>query len=369
MMLNPKARVLATLAVALAAAAAAAPLATAQVPETTQPLAYSTLYIDADGNSHFRNGGSIELRLPSAAERADGDMYFHTMAGVGNVMLTRLEAGMVEEWHASPQRMFVFGLEGEVEMTASDGTTRVVGPGDVLLLEDTHGKGHLTHVPDGADYVGLAVLIDDSAQTAASVPSADAPLPPDIDAESYSRLPLIPKDAFDEAGRRIFETINGSDTAMPRLGPPASSMYSVEASEPFDVLNQLLRRTIVGRQFFEISTLVPAREFNQQYEWTGHELGAQRAGVDQAVIDVIKYDRPVDGLPEKEATVIEYGRALLRGDHQIPPELFAKMVSLFGRQGTIEITMTMGDYTMTAMLLNAVDQHLPPDREPMLPVH
>ena len=66
---------------------------------------------------------------------------------------------------------------------------------------------------------------------------------------------------------------------------------------------------------------------------------------------------------------IEYGRALLRGDHQIPPELFAKMVSLFGRQGTIEITMTMGDYTMTAMLLNAVDQHLPPDREPMLPVH
>jgi 4-carboxymuconolactone decarboxylase len=132
-------------------------------------------------------------------------------------------------------------------------------------------------------------------------------------------------------------------------------------------MNQLLRKTVVGRQFFEISTLVPAREFNQQYEWSAHEVGAQRAGVSQEIIDVIKYDRPVDGLPEKEATVIEFGRALLRGDHQISPELFARMVSLFGRQGTIEITMVMGDYTMTAMLLNAVDQHLPPGREPLLP--
>jgi 4-carboxymuconolactone decarboxylase len=193
-------------------------------------------------------------------------------------------------------------------------------------------------------------------------------LPPDIDAESYSRLPLIPKDSLDEAGRRIFETINGTETGTPRLGPPASSRYSLAAAEPYDVLNRLLRETNgVGRQFFEISTLVPAREFNQQYEWSAHEVGARRAGVDQAVIDVIKYDRSVAGLPEKEAAVIEFGRVMLRGDRQVPAELFAKMVALFGQRGKIEIAMIMGDYRMTAMLLNAVDQHLPPGREPLLP--
>lgn len=197
----------------------------------------------------------------------------------------------------------------------------------------------------------------------------DGPLPPDIDAESYSRLPLILKDSLDEEGKRMFETINGDDTNVPRLGPPASSSYSLAAAEPYDVLNRRLRDTnVIGRQFFEISTLVPAREFNQQYEWSAHEVGAQRAGVDQEVIDVIKYDRPVDGLPEKEATAIEFGRALLRGDRQVPRELFARMVALFGHRGTIEITMVMGDYAMTAMLLNAVDQHLPPDREPLLPM-
>ena len=73
-------------------------------------------------------------------------------------------------------------------------------------------------------------------------------------------------------------------------------------------------------------------------------------------------------LPEKEATVIEFGRMMLRGDHQVPSAMWAKMVSLFGRQGTMEIVMTMGDYTMTAMVLNAVNQQLPPDRPPLLPI-
>jgi 4-carboxymuconolactone decarboxylase len=198
---------------------------------------------------------------------------------------------------------------------------------------------------------------------------SSSPLPPDIDSQSKSRLPLILKDSLDEEGRRIFEAINGKNGNTPRLGPPASSMYSLAAAEPYDRLNQLLRSAnVIGPQFFEISTLVPAREFNQQYEWSAHELGARRAGIAQEVIDVIKNNRPTSGLPEKEATAIEFGRALLRGDRQVPPELFAKMVSLFGERGAIEITMVMGDYAMTAMLLNAVNQQLPADREPLLPI-
>ena len=87
------------------------------------------------------------------------------------------------------------------------------------------------------------------------------PLPPDIDERSYSRLPLIQKDSLDAEGRRVFEAINGKEGNTPRLGPPASSLYSVAAAEPYDRLNQLLRSAnVIGPQFFEISTLVPARE-------------------------------------------------------------------------------------------------------------
>lgn len=214
-----------------------------------------------------------------------------------------------------------------------------------------------------------ALFLSICAAALAVAQQSSRPLPPDIDSQSKSRLPLILKDSLDEEGRRIFEAINGKNGDMPRLGPPASSMYSLAAAEPYDRLNQVLRSAnVIGPQFFEISTLVPAREFNQQYEWTAHELGARRAGVAQEVIDVIKLDRPTSGLPEREATAIEFGRALLRGNRQVSPELFAKMVSLFGQRGTIEITMVMGDYAMTAMLLNAVNQQLPPDRDSLLPI-
>jgi hypothetical protein len=43
------------------------------------------------------------------------------------------------------------------------------------------------------------------------------------------------------------------------------------------------------------------------------------------------------------------------------------MVEDFGRQRTVEIMALMGDYFTVGMMMNAVDQHLPPQRQPLLP--
>ena len=91
---------------------------------------------------------------------------------------------------------------------------------------------------------------------------------------------MLPRDQFDANGQRVFDMINGKDQALPRMGPQATSMYSIGVAEPMDNLNQYLRKTVVGSHYFEISALIAAREFDQQYEWTGHEAGALRAGVD-----------------------------------------------------------------------------------------
>jgi hypothetical protein len=48
-------------------------------------------------------------------------------------------------------------------------------------------------------------------------------------------------------------------------------------------------------------------------------------------------------------------------------ELWAKMVSHFGRQHTVDLMSIMGDYIRVGIMLNAVDQHLPPGREALLP--
>jgi len=193
-----------------------------------------------------------------------------------------------------------------------------------------------------------------------------ARVPADIHPESLSRLPPVERSGLDDEGKRIWDEIAGAGKTMPRTGPAPVSMYSPKAAAHIHGLNQYLRKTVVGSRFFELSALIAAREFDQQYEWSGHEPAALRAGLEQSVIDVVKFNRDVAGLTEKDATVIRLGRALLR-DHKVSPELWAKTVDLFGRQGAVEITAIMGDYVMAGLMLTAVDQQLPPERKRLLP--
>jgi 4-carboxymuconolactone decarboxylase len=195
---------------------------------------------------------------------------------------------------------------------------------------------------------------------------AQSKLPPDINPTSFSRLAPQDRAALDEEGKKIWDYVGGA-RGMPPTGPAPVSMYSPGAAKPIHELNQYLRTTVVGPRYFELSALVAAREFDQQYEWSGHEPAGRRAGLDQAVIDAVKLNRDVTGLPEKDATVIRLGRALFR-EHKVAPALWARTVELFGRQGAVEITTIMGDYAMAGVMLTAVDQQLPPGRESLLPV-
>ena len=52
--------------------------------------------------------------------------------------------GEMQDWHPAPQRQFVIILSGQLEIGFEDGSTRVFGPGDARLVEDTTGKGHTT---------------------------------------------------------------------------------------------------------------------------------------------------------------------------------------------------------------------------------
>ena len=202
---------------------------------------------------------------------------------------------------------------------------------------------------------------------AASLVAQSSAPPPGIDPESLSRLPVVVRESLDAEGKRIYDYIAGRGGTAPKTGPGGVSLHSPAAAEAIQMLNQALRRTVIGAKYFEISALVAAREFDQQYEWSGHEPAALRAGVDQAAIDAIKFDRDVAGLEEKSATVILMGRQLFRANHQLNAELWAQAVKLFGPRGALEITMVMGDYAMAAVMLNAVNQQLPPGRPALLP--
>ena len=197
--------------------------------------------------------------------------------------------------------------------------------------------------------------------------AASAKRPADILPDSLSRLPLVRRADMDENGKRVYDMVAGKDRTTPLLGPGAISFYSPRVAEPMHALNDYLRReSVIGNRFFELCALIAAREFDQQYEWSGHEPGALRVGLEQKVIDVVKYNKDVAGLSERDSTIIRLGRQLFR-EHKVDSALYAKTVELFGRQGTFEITAVMGDYAMAAIMLTGPDQHLPADRKELLP--
>lgn len=192
------------------------------------------------------------------------------------------------------------------------------------------------------------------------VPQDQKALPKDIDPVTLSRLPPVTTADLDEEGRRL---LAARTDFKPGPGPTHVTVYS---PRELDLGIPSGEKSPLGPRYFQLAVLIMAREIDQQYEWSSHELAGRRQGLEQAVIDVVKYNRDVTGLSDKDATLITFGRTLYR-EHHVSSELWEKMVGHFGRQRTVQIMMIMGDYFRVGFMLNAIDQHLPPGREALLP--
>ena len=195
-----------------------------------------------------------------------------------------------------------------------------------------------------------------------------ASLPKDVYADSGSRLPLIKRESMDEKGKEIYDIVVAETNAVPGLhAPPGIWLYSPRLNEFIRKETQYLRKDAgLGPRFFELAVLTTAREANQQFAWTAHEIAGRRAGIEQATIDLIKYRKPLGGIPEKEAVIIQLGREAV-GKRHVSSDTFAKAEKLFGRQGLIDLDWVMARYASIAVLLNIFDQHLYPGWQSLLP--
>ena len=100
------------------------------------------LYVDADGETHFR-----DIEVEWATEGPGGKMSERKPA---TGVIFRETAGSYDlDWHPAPRRQYIVNLDAGVEITVSDGETRVIGAGEVLLVEDVTGKGHLSKAVAG----------------------------------------------------------------------------------------------------------------------------------------------------------------------------------------------------------------------------
>ncbi|MHB8577468.1 MAG: cupin domain-containing protein [Dehalococcoidia bacterium] len=111
---------------------------------------YFRIYAGPDGESHFED---VEVPL----ETGGGQSQLSQLIPATGVIFRTSAADQYISWHPAPRRQFVITLAGEAEVEASDGEVRRIGPGTVMLADDTSGKGHITRGVGTAERLSLFV--------------------------------------------------------------------------------------------------------------------------------------------------------------------------------------------------------------------
>jgi hypothetical protein len=112
------------------------------------------LWVDEKGESHFQDvdvrfeestrAGRLSARLPATG-----------------IIFREVPPDYDLDWHPAPRRQYIINLDAGVQITASDGEARRIGAGEVLLVEDTWGKGHLSKALDGKLRHCIFVTLDE----------------------------------------------------------------------------------------------------------------------------------------------------------------------------------------------------------------
>ena len=95
------------------------------------------IYTGDDGESHFED---IEVEL--GPDQHGGQLSSPVAAK--SVIFRETGADYNLDFHNAPRRQYVVNLRGSVEIETGPGEKRVLGPGDILLAEDTTGRGHIS---------------------------------------------------------------------------------------------------------------------------------------------------------------------------------------------------------------------------------
>jgi hypothetical protein len=111
------------------------------------------IYTSEDNESHFE-----DLDIPV---KAAGDIgALSEIFPVTGVIFRETSGDYDYTWHNAPCRQFVLMLEGSVEIEVSNGIRRQFHSGDILLAEDTTGRGHISRAVNGQPRKSVFVTLE-----------------------------------------------------------------------------------------------------------------------------------------------------------------------------------------------------------------
>lgn len=120
------------------------------------PVKVTRLYTGSDGKTKVEE---YEIPLKSTGR---GTELSETVA-VTSLQFRRTNQDYYIDWHTAPRRQYVITLAGESEVELEGGRKIRLGPGNILLAEDTTGQGHISRAVGSTDRISLFIPIADGA--------------------------------------------------------------------------------------------------------------------------------------------------------------------------------------------------------------
>ena len=185
-------------------------------------------------------------------------------------------------------------------------------------------------------------------------------LPEDVHPVSRSRLPPIDREDLDAARRGAYDSAMrapGAEGAP--MGAAALRLHGSGTDPRFS--------GPLGRRLTELAILTTAREHDQPYEWALHELDALAVGLDDVLIDVVRHRKPITGVGDPEAIIMEVGRELFTS-RRLGSDTYARALARLGKTNLVDLIDLMGRYASTAATLTAFNQQMPMGWRQSLPL-
>jgi hypothetical protein len=118
--------------------------------------AYTRLYTDAHGESRFE-----DVELPAETGSVVESDLIATLAepipAKSVIFRNVIREASDSDPHNAPRRQFIIQVTGTCEIETSTGETRRFGPGEVLLVEDLDGRGHITRAVEPGERMTLLI--------------------------------------------------------------------------------------------------------------------------------------------------------------------------------------------------------------------
>jgi len=132
------------------------PTGTPAFAQGRTPMKVTRLYTGPDGKTKVE-----EYEVPLKAQ-GSGTELSSTVA-VKSLQFRRTNKDYNLDWHPAPSRQFVITLSGESEIELEGGRKLRLGPGHILLAEDTTGQGHISRAIGSGDRLSLFIPLADGA--------------------------------------------------------------------------------------------------------------------------------------------------------------------------------------------------------------